>query len=824
MQDVASVPQQNGIPKSAPRVRFLLAALVVAYALLFAWITLTRYAAFESRALDMGNLNQAIWNTAHGNWFHQTNQPGSTNRLSLHVEPILLPISLLYWIHDGPETLLILQAVVVALGAIPVFALARRERLPDWLALLLAAAWLLMPAIQSANWLEFHPVTLAPTFFMAAFYFLVSRRAGWYALFAILAASCKEDLGLLVAMMGVYALIFLRMWWTGALSILLGGGWSLFAVLWVQKQFGDNIHWGRYGWLGDVPATMLRTLITRPDLVILQLQRANIGDYLFRLLLPVGFVALLAPEVLLIALPSLAINLLADFSPMHQVTGLIYAAPIAPFVMLAAVMGMGRLWRWTRRDASDRGMNPTMWVATSVLIAGMALAQWWYGYLPGMPNYRHYVVDAHDRATARVLAQLTPEDRLSAQDKLNPHTSGRTTSYIFPDETGLESTGTARFALDDPNRPEVAANAWLIDATGPTWPLHPNDVHTRVQELLTAGAQVAAADDGYLLLRQDGETPEANAETALPDSFYSAWRTPSSTPDFPMNTTFGDALELLGYSLIDDPNGDTTLQMYWRANAPIDEPLLWLIQYVDERGETLFDSLYYQPPAALWYPVDEWTPGETVLVSALPWQIPGDSVEIVLGIAPAESPGERLAITGNVADGDLLENGTLLHLGAFQRTQGILQNSWRPAESPDMPPLLNARFGNRLTLEAGSILPYQRGEDVIQTQLGWRIAGDPPQTWNAVLQLLDSEGNRKAQLDTQARAGAVETSFAGLPRNGTARGLYTIPLPKPLAPGVYTVIVGVHDWNAGTPITVEGANPANGMPGGFISLGAVTVK
>ena len=51
------------------------------------------------------------------------------------------------------------------------------------------------------------------------------------------------------------------------------------------------------------------------------------------------FLALLAPEVLLLALPSLAINLLADFSPMHQVDTLIYAAPIVPFVMIAAVYG-----------------------------------------------------------------------------------------------------------------------------------------------------------------------------------------------------------------------------------------------------------------------------------------------------------------------------------------------------------------------------------------------------------------------------------------------------------------------------------------------------
>ena len=82
---------------------------VVGYAVSFSYLTLVRYAAFEARALDMGNLNQAIWNTAYGNWFHLTNQPGTVNRLSLHVEPILLPIALLYRLYPAPPLLLVLH-------------------------------------------------------------------------------------------------------------------------------------------------------------------------------------------------------------------------------------------------------------------------------------------------------------------------------------------------------------------------------------------------------------------------------------------------------------------------------------------------------------------------------------------------------------------------------------------------------------------------------------------------------------------------------------------------------------------------------------------
>ena len=85
----------HSIVRTAPLA--LLALAVLLYAAYFSYLTILRYQAFEARALDMGNLHQAIWNTAHGSWFRMTNQEaGLTSRLSMHVEPILLPIAGIY--------------------------------------------------------------------------------------------------------------------------------------------------------------------------------------------------------------------------------------------------------------------------------------------------------------------------------------------------------------------------------------------------------------------------------------------------------------------------------------------------------------------------------------------------------------------------------------------------------------------------------------------------------------------------------------------------------------------------------------------------------
>ena len=89
--------------------------------------------------------------------------------------------------------------MVIALGALPVYWLAREATatgqhrvFPAAFGVAAALAYLLYPPLEAANLTEFHPVALAPTFFLFAFYYLW-RRAYWrYGLFALLAMSCKR--------------------------------------------------------------------------------------------------------------------------------------------------------------------------------------------------------------------------------------------------------------------------------------------------------------------------------------------------------------------------------------------------------------------------------------------------------------------------------------------------------------------------------------------------------------------------------------------------------------------------------------------------------
>lgn len=781
----------------------LLALAVIAYALYFAQLTLTRYAAFEARALDMGNLDQAIWNTAHGRWFAFTNQEGTVNRLSLHVEPILLPISLLYWVRSGPPTLLVLQAVVVALGALPLYALARWKLRNAWAALVFALAFLLNPSIQAANWLEFHPVTLAPTFLLATFFFLVTKRTGWYALFAVLAASCKEEIALLIFMIGLYALVALRRVRLGVITMALALGWALLAVLVIQNTFAaGNIHWGRYAYLGETPSAMLTALVTQPGLVWAHLQQADALRYVTLLLLPVAFLPLLAPEILALALPSLAINLLADFSPMHQVDTLIYAAPIVPFVMIAAVYGTARLARWVQKVAGEENAigREGAWAlgaASGAVLACALLASVWYGYIPWGGHYRPYTVTDHDRRAAAILAAIPPAAKVSAQDRLDPHVSNREHLYIFP-------------RLED-------ADTVLVDVTGPAWPQHPSELRASVDGLLASGFGIAAADDGYLLLR------EGERNTTLPESFYSAWQRPDYTATTPI-ADFGDALRLVDTAVTTDENGELVTKLYLQAQHPITEPLRIYVGYLDAAGAPMMDTLYYPPPAVLWYPTTMWQPGTTVEVQTLPWTLDTGSFALAVGAYAGEkgwTEGGRLPVTRHDAALPLLEGGTLLRLGGYARGE---DGQWAPLPLLPAPPAqsLDVRFGDALALDgvtapAGLLEPG----DALPFTLYWRATQPVDKDYTAFAHLLDAAGNKVAQFDWQPHdvAGRLPTSTWVVGQPVVDR--QTLALPPDLPGGTYRLIVGLYNWEDGVRLPAQGAGAE---PGDVAGVATVEIK
>ena len=82
----------------------------------------------------------------------------------------------------------------------------------------------------------------------------------------MLAASCKEEIALLVLMMGLYAVLALRRVAPGRDHLALAAGWALLAVPGDPDIFAvGNIHWGRYAIWAIRARRKVVALLTRPD-------------------------------------------------------------------------------------------------------------------------------------------------------------------------------------------------------------------------------------------------------------------------------------------------------------------------------------------------------------------------------------------------------------------------------------------------------------------------------------------------------------------------------------------------------------------------------
>src|SRR5437667_4629752 len=106
---------------------------MMAYSAFFSALSIQRHRAFLTHGSDLGQIDQAIWNTLHGHPLEHTKGDGTqSTRLTDHVEPIFVPLALIFLLYDSVEALLIVQSCALALGALAIFWIARRRLGVDW--------------------------------------------------------------------------------------------------------------------------------------------------------------------------------------------------------------------------------------------------------------------------------------------------------------------------------------------------------------------------------------------------------------------------------------------------------------------------------------------------------------------------------------------------------------------------------------------------------------------------------------------------------------------------------------------------------------------
>ena len=384
-----------------------------------------RHRSFTTGRFDLGNMTQAVWSTAHGDPLAVTNLAGEqTTRLASHFDPILVLFAPLWLLWPSPEMLLVAQAIAIALGALPVYWLARKHLASGRAGLGFAIAYLLFPATQWLALSEFHPVALACPLLLFAFWFLDEDRLLPFSICAALACTTKEEIPLAVAGLGLwYALARRRR--VAGIAIAIAGAAAAALALGVVAHYNDggDPFAGRYEEVGGSPTGILKTLVTDPLTILRAAFDLDGLSYLLVLLVPLAFLPLAAPLALLPAIPELALNLLSSTDTQTSIH-FHYVAPLVPALFAAAIFAAARFERPIVKPL-------VALVLVSNFVLG-AIPLW--GAIPGGEDLQANaaLISDHDRTAQRAL-RLIPDDAVvSASNSLGAHLSGRRRFLSFP--------------------------------------------------------------------------------------------------------------------------------------------------------------------------------------------------------------------------------------------------------------------------------------------------------------------------------------------------------------------------------------------------------
>ena len=427
-------------------------------------LAVLQHRAFWTGRFDVGNLVQAVWSTAHGDVLSVTGLSGrQISRLGAHFDPLVAAFAPLWWVWPDPSLLLVSQALGVATGAVPVYLLGRSHLRSEWAAAGFALAYLLHPATQWMVLDDFHPVAFATPLLLWAFWFLDGDRLLPFAVVALAACLTKEQIGLVVAAMGLWYAIRPGRRRIGAVIAVAGAAISVLAVAVVVPHFapgGGSPFAGRYATVGGSPSGIAETALTDPSTILEALSASRDLAYLGDLLLPLLGLPLLAPLAALTAAPELVLNLLSDTKTQTSIH-FHYSAGALPGLFVAAILGAAKL---RRRFALARRPEGRA-IVVSTVVAGVLLGPlpvWRLVPLGSDLGAREHVVGDHARVAERALDLVPPGAVVSATNTLGAHLSERRRVLSFPVVAGAGWVAVDRMRpshRDEADAPEKLAAA-----------------------------------------------------------------------------------------------------------------------------------------------------------------------------------------------------------------------------------------------------------------------------------------------------------------------------------------------------------------------------
>jgi uncharacterized membrane protein len=464
---------------------FPLVVLMALYVVRFGTVTVDSLRVFQQDAYDLALYDQGIWLLSR---FHAPFMTVmGTDLFAAHTAFIFLLLVPLYWVYPHTAALLVVQSMALALGAVPIYVLARRL-LPGpptaslgrdlrpangattssfavisrglggvgtrhdvagapalgtagatVLATMLAAAYLLNPAVQQGNLEQFHVEAFEAPILGFAIYAAVVWRPRLLLVMVVLLLLCKQDDALYVVPLGLWV-TFRR---DHNLGLAITGGAVAVGLLEnfvLIPALLNGIPISYAGWwpFGSAHNT-LDVIIRKPGQFWNFATAEGRPWYLWQMVFSTGLLFLLTPGILAVALPELAADSLSSNPYLHQIIRH-YSMPLAAVLLCATVCAIAKISSPSRRVFAT---------------AGVTLCALWAAVLWGDLPFSDNPITPPNPGTpavaslARLVDEIPPNAVVSAAENFVPNLDHRTQIYMFPTPFSQSYYGNPRYDSEE---------------------------------------------------------------------------------------------------------------------------------------------------------------------------------------------------------------------------------------------------------------------------------------------------------------------------------------------------------------------------------------
>lgn len=395
--------------------------------------------------------------------------PGTMNYLSAHFVPLVYALAVPFNMFPYSQTIIFLNFILMASAVIPLYKLALARTHNAKFSLFAISLLLWYPTFQYTVLYEFEMLRFSIPIIFWMLYFHDTNKKVPYFCFVILAILVREEVGLAVGLFGVYLIIFEKKYIKGLITALAGfTGFLLITQIFMPglRVSVNHSHVASefYAGLGNNFGEVFMNMFRNPGLF---LHRA-LGPFklmnIFMYFLPLLFVPLLRPAVLISIIANLIIVALSSFFN-HCSYMMYYLSPVVPFIFYAFIQSWPRFIKLlslakskgksTLEEAGMAMVLSTMIVANVFFGPSPVSLQFWFKNLRPAPfktqdfHYTVYQVTEHSKYAFKMAGFIPDEAIVSAQHFLFTPLYKKKGIMIFPKTTSLDGKIAADYVFFD---------------------------------------------------------------------------------------------------------------------------------------------------------------------------------------------------------------------------------------------------------------------------------------------------------------------------------------------------------------------------------------